>query len=176
METINILLEIIKYTLPSLIVFFTTHTILKQWKENEEKKGLIELRKQTTQQINPLRLQAYERAVLFLERISPPNLIMRISKSSVSAGELHTELLNTIRAEFEHNLTQQVYMNTASWEALKRGKEETIKLINISAAKINASEDAVELSKIILETAMQMEKLPTQLAIDVIKSEVRTLF
>jgi hypothetical protein len=134
------------------------------------------LRKQTTQQINPLRLQAYERAVLFLERISPPNLIMRISKSSVSAGELHTELLNTIRAEFEHNLTQQVYMNTASWEALKRGKEETIKLINISAAKINASEDAVELSKIILETAMQMEKLPTQLAIDVIKSEVRTLF
>jgi hypothetical protein len=176
METINIILEIIKYTLPSFIVFFTAHTILKQWKENEEKKGLIELRKQTTQQINPLRLQAYERAVLFLERISPPNLIMRISKSSVSAGELHTELLNTIRAEFEHNLTQQVYMNTASWEALKRGKEETIKLINISAAKINASEDAVELSKIILETAMQMEKLPTQLAIDVIKSEVRTLF
>jgi hypothetical protein len=101
---------------------------------------------------------------------------MRVNSSNATAGQLHQELLASIRAEYEHNLTQQVYISKGAWEAVKRAKEETIKLINISASKVHDNAKGVELSKMVLEMSMQLEKMPTQVAIDFIKEEARSFF
>jgi hypothetical protein len=93
------LLEILKYTLPSLIVFLTVYYVLKKYFENEDKKRyhLTLLKNQDI--ITPLRLQAYERIILYLERISPDSLIIRVNKPGYTCQELQVELLNTIRIE-----------------------------------------------------------------------------
>lgn len=158
------------------MVFFTSYFLIKQLLQSQEKRTLLEIRKKSVESINPLRLQAYERAVLFLERITPNNLVLRIYNNRMSTRELHTELLSNIRNEYDHNITQQIYMSRGAWEALKRAKEETIKLVNIAASKVDDSAQGIELSKVLLDMCMQMDKLPTQMAIDIIKDEVKSLF
>lgn len=176
MEVLNQFLEILKYILPSVVVFLTAYYVLKHFMQIQLRKEAMEIRARQQKDTNPIRLQAYERMVLFLERITPSSLIMRLNKEGLSASQFHQELLSTIRAEYEHNLTQQIYISNASWEAVRRAKEETVKLINVSASKINGDAKAIELGKFILEMSMQVEKLPTQLAIDFLKEEVKTLF
>lgn len=176
MDILFAFLEILKYILPSVVVFFTSYFLIKQLLQSQEKRTLLEIRKKSVESINPLRLQAYERAVLFLERITPNNLVIRIYNNRMSTRELHTELLSNIRNEYDHNITQQIYMSRGAWEALKRAKEETIKLVNIAASKVDDSAQGIELSKVLLDMCMQMDKLPTQMAIDIIKDEVKSLF
>ncbi len=99
--------------------------------------------------ITPLRLQAYERAILFLERISPENLIMRVNKSGFTCQQLQSELMQTIRSEFEHNLSQQIYISHGAWEMLKIARGRTIQLINSLAEKIPKDSPSINLSKAI---------------------------
>jgi hypothetical protein len=176
MDILFAFLEILKYILPSVVVFLTSYYLIKQLMQSQERRTLLELRKKSSESINPLRLQAYERAVLFLERITPNSLVMRVFNNRMSVRDLHTELLSSIRNEYDHNITQQIYMSSGSWEALKRAKEETIKLVNIAASKVDDSAQGIELSKVLLEMCMQVDKLPTQMAVDIIKEEVKSLF
>lgn len=169
-------LDILKYILPSLIVFLAVYFVLKKHLETQLKTQVIKGKQDQQGTVLPIRLQAYERMVLLLERITPQNLVMRMNNSSGTAGQMHQELLAAIRAEYEHNLTQQVYISKSAWEAVKRSKEETIKLINIAASKVSDNAKSVELSKMVLEMSMQLEKMPTQAAIDFLKEEARSFF
>ena len=85
-------------------------------------------------------------------------------------------MLNTIRAEFEHNLSQQVYLTPAAWEIIKNAKSNTIKTINSSADHVRPGAAAIEYSRYILEKVMEMDKEPTRIAIDYLKKEVSTFF
>jgi uncharacterized membrane protein len=169
-------LEILKYILPSVVVFLTAYYILRHFSQMQLRRQAMERRAKQQEAVNPIRLQAYERMVLFLERITPQNIVMRVSTQGMRSAQLHQELLSNIRAEFDHNLTQQIYISREAWEAVKRAKEETIKIINIAASKVDDQSSSIELSKFLLEMCMQLDKLPTQLATDLLKEEVRTLF
>lgn len=169
-------LDILKYILPSTIVFLAVYFVLKKQQDTQLKREVVKGRQNLQNTVLPIRLQAYERMILLLERITPQNLVMRGNNNTGTAGQLHQELLAAIRAEYEHNLSQQVYISKAAWEAVKRAKEETIKIINISASKVNDNAKGIELSKMVLELSMKLEKLPTQLAIDFIKEEARSFF
>lgn len=169
-------LEILKYILPSTIVFLAVYFVLKKQQDTQLKREVVKGRQTIQNTVLPIRLQAYERMVLLLERITPQNLVMRSNNNIITSGQLHQELLSTIRSEYEHNITQQVYVSKSAWEAVKRAKEETIKIINISASKVNDNAKGIELSKMVLELSMKLDKLPTQLAIDYIKEEARSFF
>lgn len=123
-----------------------------------------------------MRLQAYERMAIFLERINPNILITRTYKSGMSSRLLQSELTKMIRTEFEHNLSQQIYMSNHSWEMVKTAKEEITKLVNISSSKLPATATGVELSQTILQISQQIEKLPTQVALEYIKKEIGQIF
>ena len=99
METV---LEILKYTLPAFIVFLTAYFSIRQIIKNTEQIRKTELILGNQKIITPIKLQAYERLVLLLERLSPDSLIMRVSKLDMTSKQLHTTLLSTIRSEFEH--------------------------------------------------------------------------
>jgi hypothetical protein len=169
-------LEILKYTVPALIVLVTAVIIIKRFFDNEEQKRKLDLAVENEKMINPIRLQAYERLILFLERISPESLVMRVNKPGLKAKELQTEILAVIRAEYEHNLAQQVYVSSKSWEILRSAKANLIKIINQVSAKIKPDAPSIELSKALLETIMEMDKQPTTIAIEYLKKEVRELF
>ncbi len=172
----NAFLDVLKYTIPAIIVFATAYFILKSFIESEEKKRKLEIRTKNQKLITPIRLQAYERLTLFLERISPNSLILRIQKPNMTAAELQRESLAVIRTEFEHNLSQQIYISKQAWEVLKSAKENLVKLINASADKVDPKANAMELSKVILQTVIKVGAPPTQAAIDFLKAEAKQFF
>ena len=172
----NEALEILKYTLPALIVFLTVWFVLKSLLVKEEKRNHYETVIKNHRIITPVRLQSYERMTILLERISPEALIMRINNPSLTAKQFQTELLNTIRTEFEHNVAQQIYVSTQAWELIKNAKTSVIQLINSTAAKVNPESQSIILSRMILEELMQQEKSPVATALDYLKNEIRQFF
>jgi hypothetical protein len=169
-------LEILKYVIPSLVVFLTAILVMQAFLKREDSRRKLEVSLKNYKTITPIRLQAYERVVLFLERISPESLIMRVNRQGMTAKQMQTELINSIRAEFEHNLSQQVYISNEAWEFVKSARGNLIKLINTCAENVNPEAPAFNLSKAILETVMGMDKQPTNQAIDFIKKEMQTYF
>ena len=126
--------------------------------------------------ILPLRLQAYERFVLFLERIHPSNLVLRLNSPDITALQLQSLLVRTIREEFEYNLSQQLYISANSWELIKNAKEETIAMINQASAKVGEQAHSSDLVKEIFDISISKGKLPLDLAIEAIKKELQRLF
>ncbi|CAG4993728.1 hypothetical protein DYBT9275_01223 [Dyadobacter sp. CECT 9275] len=124
----------------------------------------------------PLRLQAYERMCLFLERISPNNLLLRLTPSAANALELHQILLREIRDEYNHNIAQQMYMSNHAWEQLTSAMNEIVAVINQSAAEVNPEDPATNLAKKIFSHVIEKETQPAANALKVLKEEVRTLF
>ena len=166
------LADILKITIPALIVFFTAYILLRNMIRNDQDKRKQELILQNSRTVTPIKLQAYERIVLFLERISLESLLIRVSTSDMTATQLHSTLLNTIRSEFEHNLSQQIYMSQQSWEVARNARSNMIKIINSEAEKMPANSTGLALSKQLLEKIMELEIEPTRVAIDFIKAEV----
>ena len=168
----EILAEILKITIPALIVFFTAWVLLRNMIRNDQDKRRQELILQNSRTVTPIKLQAYERIVLFLERISLESLLVRVSSSGMTASQLHLSLLSTIRSEFEHNLSQQIYMSQQAWEVVRNARSNMIKIINGEAEKMPANATGMSLSKQLLEKIIELEKEPTRAAIDYIKGEI----
>ncbi|MCD4747721.1 MAG: hypothetical protein K8R58_15605 [Bacteroidales bacterium] len=172
----NTLIDILKYILPAGIVFAVTYFLIKSFLDNEQKKRTIDIEVSTKKIITPIRLQAYERIVLLLERISPNNLILRVNKPGIMAFHLQTSLIKTIREEFDHNLSQQLYLSSEAWELIKNAKEEVIKLINTAAAGLNETSSGIDLVKIILDMESRIKNTPINIALEYVKNEVRSIF
>lgn len=166
------LTDILKITIPALIVFFTAWILLRNMIRNDQDKRRQEQILQNSRTVTPIKLQAYERIVLFLERISLESLLVRVSSSDMTAKQLHSALLTTIRSEFEHNLSQQIYMSPQAWEVVRNARSNMIKIINTEADKMAADSPGMALSKQLLESIMQLEKEPTRVAIDYLKGEI----
>jgi hypothetical protein len=165
------LYEIVKIILPAALVFLTAYYLLKNFLDHDSRKRIVDLKLANQTVITPIRLQAYERVILFLERINPNSMVMRIGKVG-NAAAFQGELLKAIRSEFEHNLSQQIYMSTKSWDAVVRSKEETIKLINVASTRVTPDASAMDLAQSVLVVAAQLSELPTKVAIDTIKKEI----
>jgi hypothetical protein len=172
----NEVLEILKYTLPALIVLIATVLIIKQMVKNDQSKRSYEIISKNQQIITPVRLQAYERLTLLLERLSPESLIMRVSKPNMTAKQLQAELLSTIRSEFDHNVSQQIYVTPQLWEIIKNSRAKLTQLINSAASRLKPDAPAFALSKLILENLMVKDKSPTSLALKALKNEIKLLY
>jgi hypothetical protein len=168
----EVLHDILLITIPSLMVFLASFLAMRNMISNDQDKRRQELILQNSRTITPIKLQAYERIVLFLERISLESLIVRTNSQGMSAAQLHTALLNNIRSEFEHNLSQQIYMSQQAWEVVKNARSNTIKIINTEFEKAAENTTSLELSRKLLERLMEIEKEPTKAAIEYIKNEV----
>ncbi len=165
---------ILRYTIPSIVVFITAWFLLKEFFQQENKRRHSDLMSDRMRISMPLRLQAYERLVLFLERISPNNLIMRVYRPEWTAGELQKQLIKSIRDEYTHNLSQQLYISPQAWELINRAYEESLGQINSLASSLKEDASATDLSQKILET--DLEKSATSKAMDFLKSEARRSF
>jgi len=172
----DVFLEILKFTLPSLITLIAVYFIVGGFLRNSEKRQKLKVILGNQKLITPVRLQAYERLILLLERISPESLVMRASYPIKTCEQLHSELLQIIRAEFEHNLSQQLYVSVEAWNSVRNVKNFTVALINNAAKGMDNSAPAIELSRRILDLTMNLEPSVAEKAIVELKREIQQIF
>lgn len=166
-------IEILKITIPGLLVLLAAYYVLDGMLKNEERKRFYEMKRSSSKTLDPIRLTAYERFALFLERVNPESLILRVHQPGMTAADLHVLLLATIREEFEHNVSQQIYISPELWSVIKNSKESLIQFINTYSAKVPDSVPAIELSKVLIETYNSTENSPIEVALNILKAEVR---
>lgn len=176
METSTIIFNILMITIPSVIVFIAAYFTLTSFLDTEREKKRIDLQLQNRQTSLPLRLQAYERFVIFLERLSPVNLVYRVHETGMTAREFQTELLQTIRSEFEHNTSQQLYISIVAWQNIHKLKEETTRMVNNAANGLPQHALGMDLAKIIMEHMSRIESDPYQNMLFLLKTEAAELF
>lgn len=123
----------------------------------------------------PLQLQAYERIVLFVERISPQSLISRVNQPGFTVLDMQLSMVSSIKSEYDHNVSQQIYVSQQAWEAVKTVKEQTISIINQLALKLPPDAPSIELNKQILELFMQQRESPVDIAAEIINAEAKKL-
>ncbi len=174
------------YFVPAILVLFGMFTVMKRFLDSQSStirkflerdlqlKGVEDKNIRQRDSI-PLKLQAFERVILFLERISPNSLLVRVHRGGMSASQLQSDLVATIRAEFEHNLSQQIYLSEQAWEEVKDAKEEMIRIINNAFSHVGANATGIQMSSHIFEQVLKMENVPTQKAVDFIKSEAKKI-
>jgi hypothetical protein len=172
----TILSEILKYILPATIMLLAVYLIIHRFLKHEVSKFENERHQAMQKEIFPVRLQAYERIILLLERISPNHLILRMNQPGMNALQFQGLLVQTIRDEFDHNLSQQLYISSASWELVRTAREELIRLINTASGNLGNNAQAHDLASRLLELHASLEHDPVARAIEAVKEEARMFF
>lgn len=154
------------------------HLLVKRYFDNQQKERLLQMkideRRETLKVVTPIRLQAYERMALFLERISPDSLVLRCYQPGMDLKLLQGVMTKNIRDEWEHNLSQQVYIDIATWTRIREAKDEMINLVNSSAVTLTDTDDPTRLAASIFASAAQ--HLPTDKALEELHKEINELF
>ena len=171
METV---LEILKYTLPALIVVLCSYLIVQKFLVTTLKRKQLALLQETQGITVRMRLQAYERLALFAERINPRSLIPRVYVSGMTVTDLQQALVFNIRGEFEHNLSQQIYVSGNVWNTVRGVMEQEINMINNVASQLKPDAVAKELHKAIVDFVVSTpEEQPTTVALQIINEEAK---
>ena len=174
MQSASELLGYLSYLIPSIIVGVIAFYFFKIFVDHQKEMQYMELRKENRSEVLPLRLQAFERLVLFLERISPGQLLSRIKPVGENKYDYENLLIASIEQEFEHNLVQQVYVSQKCWDAIKASKNSTISLIRKTAMSDKIT-SAQKLREVVL-TELFERSSPSDTGIAFLKNEIRQLF
>lgn len=172
LNLIDVLVHLLYFTIPALVVFGITYFLMQKMTTEQQKLRILELKKQQNSQITPIKLQAYERLTLYLDRISPENLVLRLSKREQSANQLRQELTQTVQSEYNHNISQQIYVSDESWKMITAVKEQILNTIENCYAECEETESGPGLGKKILSTLMTENTTLTQRAIQLLKKEI----
>lgn len=176
-------MDILQTILPILLVAITTFAMLAMawifFKRNNDKELTnlqFQLKKERQKHFLPMRVDAYQRAVLLMERIAPGNVVMRLHNPALPAKMLQAEILKAIREEYDHNVSQQLFVSPQGWEMVRNSKEETIKIINIAGNQMSVTSTGTDFAAKVFEIVAEIGKLPTEITVDYLKKELQELF
>jgi len=165
--------QLFAYLLPSVVVGAISFYFFRMHTNNEEGRRRFLLHKDTQKNTLPIRLQAYERMALFLERISIPSLVVRVAPKSPNKNDYESLLVRTIEKEFEHNLSQQIYISDDCWNIIKAAKSATIQMIRKAA--MSETDSADKLREDVLNETMDKQS-PSATALAFVKREIGGLW
>ena len=164
-------LEISKYILPALVVFATVYFVMKRYLNMQYSTQVLKFKQEQLKNTLPIKLQAYERMAMFCERISLENLSYRLSSEHLDAKSMGNAMLITIQQEYEHNMSQQVYISEKLWEIITMAKNQMQNLVSTAAADRSISTSA-ELVQKALELQKNIGNSPINTAKRAIKKEI----
>lgn len=170
------LIEYGKILVPASVVLYAVYLMVRSFINKEIELKKLEIRGRSIETVLPNRLQAYERMCLFLERMSPPNLLLRVNNPVFSARELHKVLLDEIRNEYNHNVSQQIYMSEEVWNMVRNAKEDLTILINEASQAMAPEATGLDLSRKIFEMTMEKNVEPIGHALTELKKEIQQTF
>jgi len=162
------------YVVPAIITGLIAYYFFKEHINNEDNRRSYLLKKDMQINAMPLRLQAYERMALFLERISPNKLLIRVIPNSSDKEQYEALLIKSIEQEYEHNLSQQIYLSDSCWNIINASKNATIQLIR-KASMLEKTDTANKLREVVL-TEMMEKRAPSDAALSYIKEEVSSMW
>jgi hypothetical protein len=168
---LEVLTDILKYTLPALIVFFTVHYLFKNFLNQQYRLRDLKFRNNLGKDVRALKLQAYERLILFCERITFENLSYRLVHTDMGVRELQNAMLIAIQQEFEHNITQQIYVSENLWKIIQLAKEQMQAHISQASGQNNG-----ELLNNIHASIAHAKADPVSFAKAAIRNEAELLF
>jgi hypothetical protein len=172
----DVVLQIALIVFPAGGVLLTAIYFLRRETSKEVIQMQVELRRQRQEYFLPTRVEAYQRAVLLMERIHPNSLVMRLHNPGLPAKALQAEFLKAIREEYDHNVAQQLFVSPQGWQMVKDSKEETIKIINIAGNQMQPTSTGMDLSAKIFELVAEIGQLPSEITTEYLKKELQELF
>lgn len=160
--------------LPTLVVGYVAYYFFRSYTQNEQDRRIHKLKKQTHEEMLSVRLQALERMTLYVERIDPGSLLVRVKPAGDDKHAYEKMLIQAIEQEFEHNLTQQLYLSSECWDAIRATKNSTITLIR----RINMGEQVTTANKLREEVLTQLMEnpAPSVTGIEFLKKEAKDLW
>jgi hypothetical protein len=181
---LNVFVQLLPYLILSGTAIYIFHEYTRFLKDREA----IGMQRQASQSesahvqktpvnaaLAQLQLQAAERFALYLERIAPDRLVMRIHQNGMSAKMLQSEMLRSVREEFDHNLSQQIYVSNNAWELIKNAKDEMVKFISATGESMRENSTGIEMSRKMFEMASRVEKMPNDMALMYLRKETQAL-
>ncbi|PHS64708.1 MAG: hypothetical protein COB12_08130 [Flavobacterium sp.] len=174
MEDATLIISYFAYLLPAIVVGLVAYFFFKGHTANEEGRRRYLIQKEAQKNIIPIRLQAYERLTLFLERIDPNKLLLRIKPFSGDLQKYESLLIQNIDNEYEHNLAQQIYITPECWNLINAAKNATIQVIR--QASMNEKVDDSDKLRAFLLNHFVGEITPSHKALMFVKKEVSELF
>ena len=178
------MIEILKFTIPSLIVLLSVWIVMHKLFKSEEEKRLWELKRAAQKEISPTRLRAYERLALLLERTQPEALVMALSErleqagtglASLSVQQMQQELLRTVRLEFDHNMSQQIYVSDEVWAHIIGARDQIGAFISSMALQLPQGGNSMDYAKTLMTAYRNNGETPHQIALEALKEEARKL-
>jgi hypothetical protein len=174
MNIVGTVLEIVKYVLPAAVVMASTYMLVKRFLLTETQQRQMAIFEKVQDSTLRLRLQAYERLVILIERINPRVLVNRVYDPSMTVLELRQMIVLSIMSEFEHNLSQQIYVSVKVWDVVKNVKEQEINMINQISKALNPEAPAKELHEKIFKYILDADgESPTDIALIILNEEVK---
>ncbi len=153
-------------------VVWVAFYLLKPYLDKQDQLQVLELKKSISNQTLPLRLQAYERMVLLIERVNPANMLIRLKAGDYTAAELHALIVNEVRNEYQHNITQQIYVSLRAWGVVRQLKNDTLSIVSNAVKALPENASGMDLGKIILAHLSQLENDPYDVAIGLVRKDL----
>ncbi|MEL6972755.1 MAG: hypothetical protein AAFZ63_15435 [Bacteroidota bacterium] len=172
----NTFLEILKITLPALVIGVTVYFVVREMMRRQIQMQHQHLQSQRQSGTMPLRMQAYERLSLFVERLSLPGLLMRTHNDEMSATTLRLTMLLNVQQEFEHNISQQVYVSDQLWRVIEATRDDLIEFITVVSEKVPKDAPSRQLRDALIGYQQQREQDPISIAQMAIRKEAASLF
>lgn len=171
----DVLIDFGKILIPASLILYAAYLLVRSFLAKDIELKKLEIRSRSIETVLPLRIQAYERMCLFLERISPQNLLVRLNPGAVPSRDFHQVLLSEIRNEYNHNVSQQVFMSENCWELIRNAKEDLVVTINDAASEMGPEATSLDLSKKIFEKVINKPD-PIAHALTELKKEIQQTF
>jgi hypothetical protein len=168
--------EVLKYTIPALVVFATAYYLLKMLLDERQRIDRAILRNDAQKITLPLRLQAYERLTLLCDRVGVANTLLRVHAPDMKVRDLRGALMLTISQEFDHNTSQQLYVSDTLWQIIQFAKNETLTMVTTAGSDLDPNDDAALLFNTLLQELEQQQPTILQKTIIAIRTEAGQLF
>jgi len=176
LSTTTVFVTILQFVIPALVVFLVTYLTLQKYLDEDLKRRKLELQEKKSEAIIPVKIQAYERVTILLERLKPDHLVLRLVHSNMNATQYKQVLLEAVSDEFNHNVSQQIYISDQAWTLIKAVKENTLNIIGSCYKDMTESSKATDLGKAILKEVMNRNDNSAQVAINFLKKEIDLVF
>ena len=168
-------MEILAYSIPALVVLAATWLVMHKLFNNEQEKRLWELKRLSQREISPIRLRAYERLTLLLERTTPDRMLMEMNLQEMTIPQVQQQLLRTIRLEYDHNLSQQIYVSDEVWDKIIHARDEMGAFVTAMAAGMQEGSSTLDYAKTLITAYSTNGETPNSLALSALKEEAKTL-
>ena len=143
--------------------------------KSEADKRLWELKRLSQKEISPIRMRAYERLTLLLERTTPEHMLIELNLSEMTPLQVQAHLMRTIRQEYDHNLSQQIYISNEVWDLIDNAKQQTIAFVNSIAQQMPPESNALDYAKTLITAYRSNGDTPNDIALQALKNEAKTL-